>query len=58
LVSSIEDRPLLERALEAADHLKPARVVLDFRELSFVDSTGVHAVVRAHAPPRTEASWS
>jgi anti-anti-sigma factor len=40
--------PLLERALEAVDHLKPARVILDFRELSFVDSTGVHAIVRAH----------
>ena len=40
--------PLLERALEAVDHLKPARVILDFSELSFVDSTGVHAIVRAH----------
>jgi anti-anti-sigma factor len=40
--------PLLERALEAVDQLQPARLVLDFRELSFVDSTGVHAVLRAH----------
>jgi anti-anti-sigma factor len=40
--------PLLERALEAVDKLEPARLVLDFRELSFVDSTGVHAVLRAH----------
>jgi anti-sigma B factor antagonist len=40
--------PLLERALEAVDQLKPARVILDFSELSFVDSTGVHAIVRAH----------
>jgi anti-sigma B factor antagonist len=40
--------PLLERALEAVDQLKPARVVLDFSELSFVDSTGVHAILRAH----------
>jgi anti-anti-sigma factor len=40
--------PLLERALEAVDQLEPARVILDFRELSFVDSTGVHAILRAH----------
>ncbi|MGH2579577.1 MAG: STAS domain-containing protein [Actinomycetota bacterium] len=40
--------PLLERALEAVDRLEPARVVLDFRDLSFVDSTGVHAILRAH----------
>lgn len=40
--------PLLERALEAVDQLEPARVILDFRDLSFVDSTGVHAILRAH----------
>jgi anti-anti-sigma factor len=40
--------PLLERALEAVDQLEPPRIVLDLRELSFVDSTGVHAVLRAH----------
>ena len=39
---------LLEQALEAVDQLEPARVILDFRELSFVDSTGVHAILRAH----------
>jgi anti-anti-sigma factor len=44
----LETVPLLERVLEAVDGLEPARVVLDFRELSFVDCTGVHAIMRAH----------
>jgi anti-sigma B factor antagonist len=39
---------LLERAMELVDQLKPAKVILDFSELSFVDSTGVHAILRAH----------
>jgi anti-anti-sigma factor len=44
----LETVPLLERTLEAVDQLEPARVVLDFTDLSFVDSTGVHAILRAH----------
>jgi anti-sigma B factor antagonist len=40
--------PLLDRALEAVDKFKPARVVLDLTDLSFVDSMGVHAILRAH----------
>jgi anti-anti-sigma factor len=44
----LETVPLLERTLEAVDQLQPARVVLDFTDLSFVDSTGVHAILRAH----------
>ncbi|MGH2578009.1 MAG: STAS domain-containing protein [Actinomycetota bacterium] len=44
----LETVPLLERTLEAVDHLEPARVVIDFTDLSFVDSTGVHAILRAH----------
>jgi anti-sigma B factor antagonist len=40
--------PFLECAVEAVDQLEPATVVLDFRELRFVDSTGVHAILRAH----------
>lgn len=44
----LETVPLLERTLEAVDRLEPARVVLDFTDLSFVDSTGVHAILRAH----------
>jgi anti-anti-sigma factor len=39
---------LLDRALEAVDQFELARVVLDFTDLSFVDSTGVHAILRAH----------
>lgn len=44
----LETVPLLERTLEAVDQLDLARVVLDFTDLSFVDSTGVHAILRAH----------
>ena len=44
----LETVPLLERALEAIDRLELTRVVLDFRDLRFVDSTGVHAILRAH----------
>jgi anti-sigma B factor antagonist len=44
----LETVPLLERTLEAVDQLEPATVVLDFTDLSFVDSTGVHAILRAH----------
>ncbi len=44
----LETVPVLERALEAVDQLELARVVLDFRDLRFVDSTGVHAILRAH----------
>jgi len=44
----LETVPLLERALEAVDQLELTRVVLDFRDLRFVDSTGVHAILRAH----------
>jgi anti-sigma B factor antagonist len=44
----LETVPLLERTLEAVDQLEPARVVVDFTDLSFVDSTGVHAILRAH----------
>jgi anti-anti-sigma factor len=39
---------LLDRALEAVDQFELARVVLDLTDLSFVDSTGVHAILRAH----------
>jgi anti-sigma B factor antagonist len=40
--------PLLEQALGAAEALHPATIVLDFRDLTFIDSTGLHIIVRAH----------
>jgi anti-anti-sigma factor len=41
--------PLLQRELEAVD-LKPASMVLlDLRELQFMDSTGLRAILAAHA---------
>jgi anti-anti-sigma factor len=40
--------PLLQRELEAVD-LKPASIVLlDLRELQFMDSTGLRAILAAH----------
>jgi anti-anti-sigma factor len=40
--------PLLERALAAVEGLQPATIVLDFQDLAFIDSTGLHALLRAH----------
>ncbi len=40
--------PLLERAISAAEALQPSTIVLDFQDLAFMDSTGLHALVRAH----------
>jgi anti-anti-sigma factor len=44
----LQTASLLDRALEAVDQFELARVVLDLTDLSFVDSTGVHAILRAH----------
>jgi len=40
--------PFLERAISAAEALQPSTIVLDFEDLAFMDSTGLHALVRAH----------
>ena len=42
LVSS----PALERAMEAHAHLNVELIVLDLRKLDFMDSTGLHMVLR------------
>ena len=41
--------PLLERAFTAVEELQPATIVLDFSDLAFIDSTGLQALLRAHA---------
>ena len=40
--------PLLERAFIAVEELQPATIVLDFKNLAFIDSTGLHTLLRAH----------
>jgi anti-anti-sigma factor len=44
--------PLLQRELEAVDLEPAALVLLDLRELQFMDSTGLRAVLDAHARSR------
>ncbi len=39
--------PELERELRDAEGTGPARVVIDLRELGFMDSTGLQALLRA-----------
>ena len=44
--------PLLESEIERPEVGAAARVVLDLRELQFVDSTGLRAIFTAHARSR------
>jgi anti-sigma B factor antagonist len=41
--------PLLQRELEAVDLEPAAMVLLDLRELHFMDSTGLRAILAAHS---------
>lgn len=40
--------PLLEEALAIVEESRPAALILDFSGITFMDSTGLHALVRAH----------
>jgi anti-sigma B factor antagonist len=40
---------LLERELGAAEAARPARLVVDLVGLQFIDSSGLHTLVQAHA---------
>jgi anti-sigma B factor antagonist len=39
--------PALERELQKAEHSGPQTIVLDLADLRFIDSTGVHLLIRA-----------
>lgn len=39
---------VLQEALNAAETLAPAELILDLTALTFLDSTGLHCIVRAH----------
>lgn len=39
---------ILERELLAAEASRPRRIVLDLAALDFIDSTGIHLLIRAH----------
>lgn len=43
----IASAPLLERAMEGLDNPSQRRVLIDLSELSFMDSTGLRALLRA-----------
>ena len=40
--------PVLEEELERARELRPALIIIDLRELDFMDSTGLSILIRAH----------
>lgn len=44
--------PLLERELLDAESGRPGRIVVDLSGLRFVDSTGLHVLLRAHQRAR------
>ena len=44
----LESTPLLDEALAAIEALQPTTIILDFHELEFIDSSGLHALLRAH----------
>ena len=46
--------PTLEAELERAAAEDPPRLVLDMRELTFMDSTGVRTIVTAHQAAQDE----
>lgn len=39
--------PALSRELHAAENRRPSRVVVDLSELEFIDSSGLHELLRA-----------
>jgi anti-anti-sigma factor len=44
--------PLLERELLDAESSSPGRIVVDLSALEFMDSTGLHVLLRAHQRAR------
>lgn len=50
----IASAPVLESEFREAERARPRRIVLDFGELSFIDSTGIHLLIQAQR--RADAS--
>lgn len=46
--------PVVEERLEAARSVGVAHIVLDLRETTFMDSTGLHLLLRWHGRARNE----
>jgi anti-anti-sigma factor len=46
--------PTLERELESAFSGEPGLVILDLRQLEFMDSTGLGVLIRAHNRAQTQ----
>lgn len=53
----LETGPRLEEEIRAAESLSPAKLVLDLRDVSFFDSTGLQIVLDAEVRART-APWA
>lgn len=45
----VANGPMFERRLAEAQQSHAARVIVDLSDLDFIDSTGLNALVRAHA---------
>jgi anti-anti-sigma factor len=45
--------PVLERALQDIERSSPDRIVLDLAALDFLDSSGIHLLIRAQERART-----
>ncbi|HEX9712963.1 MAG TPA: STAS domain-containing protein [Actinomycetota bacterium] len=50
----ISEAPKVERELRAIEQEDPARIVIDLRGLSFMDSSGLRIIVSAHQRLATE----
>ncbi len=51
----LSNAPQIEDALKQIEHDRPALLVLDLRELTFMDSTGLRVMVAADARARDDA---
>lgn len=45
--------PLLERELREAESANPVRLIVDLEALGFIDSSGIHALIRASSRARS-----
>jgi anti-anti-sigma factor len=52
----LKTAPLLDEALKRVEETAVARVVLDLRQLSFIDSTGVVLLLRAAERSRADSN--
>ncbi|GAA4803626.1 STAS domain-containing protein [Streptomyces ziwulingensis] len=49
--------PQLQQALESGREASAGRTVLDFQAVTFMDSSGINALVAAHRSARASGGW-